>query len=165
MKELDRAKVETIISKFPNLDDLLENEISKTKLGYTAVAVGTFDHWLSYEEYDEYLYMFDDQDDEMLINRAKMIASFPNVCLYRQDEELDTDRLFLFENKEILYRFVLNALRKEYILTFCSYEPNMFIEITPDLTDMYYTTDSDVGDLILKKAHELNAKAFVDYGE
>lgn len=162
MKELDRAKVETIISKFPNLDDLLENEISKTTLGYTTIAVGTFDHWLSYEEYDKYLYMFDDQDDDMLISRAKTIASFPNVCLYRFDEELDFDRLFMFEDRGKLYRFVLNALRKEYILTFCSYEPNMFIDITPDLTDVYCTTDSDVANLIIERANEFNAKAFID---
>lgn len=161
MKELDRLSIETIMSKFPNLDDLLEHEIDKSKLGYKSIAVGTFDHWLTHEEYDKYLYMFDDQDDEVLVNRAKMIASFPNVCYYIFDEELDIDRLFKFEDKEILYRFLLTSLRNQYIRTFISYAPNMVISISPDLTDMYYTTDSDVCDLILRRAHEFNAKAFV----
>ncbi|MGB5990050.1 MAG: hypothetical protein WBG43_09945 [Marinifilaceae bacterium] len=165
MKELDRAKVETIISKFPNLDDLLENEISKTTLGYKSIAVGTFDHWLSYEEGDKYLYMFDDQDDAMLVNRARTISSFPDIYLYDIDEETDSDILYKYDNKDELYHYVLEALRKQHILDFISYKPNMIISITPDLTDMYYTTDSDVCDLIIERAHEFNAKVFVSERE
>ncbi|MCH4895562.1 hypothetical protein E0494_02465 [Marinilabiliaceae bacterium JC040] len=160
MKKLEAEKVKEILSPFKNFDEVLEYEISPLKLGYRTLAVGTFDHWLSYEEYDEKLDMFDNQDIKDLENRAKLLSSFPEVYLYETDKDDDyRDLLYEMENS---YNYILSALKKQYILDFISVNPYMIISITPDLTDMYFVPNSkDFEDLIQKvKANDL--KCFED---
>ncbi|MCT4600740.1 MAG: hypothetical protein N4A32_07605 [Marinifilaceae bacterium] len=110
MKKLEAEKVKEIMSHFENLDDLFEWDISRLELGYRTLAVGSFDHWLSHEEYDEKLDMFDNQDIKGLENRAKLLSSFPEVYLYETDKDDDyRDLLYEMENS---YNYILSALKK-----------------------------------------------------
>ncbi|MCH4897186.1 hypothetical protein E0494_10845 [Marinilabiliaceae bacterium JC040] len=161
MKKLEEDKVKEILSPFKNFDEVLEYEISPLKLGYRILAVGTFDHWLSYEEYDEKLDMFDNQDIKDLENRAKLLSSFPEIYLYKSDRD-DDYRSLLYE-MENSYNYILSALKKQYILNFISVNPYMIISITPDLTDMYYIPNSCDFEALKQKVKENDLKCFESY--
>jgi len=161
MKKLEAEKVKEILSPLKNLYEVLEYEISPLKLGYRTLAVGTFDHWLSYEEYDEKLDMFDNQDIKDLENRAKLLSSFPEIYLYESDRDDDyRDVLYEMENS---YNYILSALKKQYILDFISVNPYMIISITPDLTDMYFVPNSRDFEALKQKVKENNLKCFESY--
>ncbi|MCH4895564.1 hypothetical protein E0494_02475 [Marinilabiliaceae bacterium JC040] len=160
MKKLEAEKVKEILSPFKNFYEVLEYEISPLKLGYRTLAVGTFDHWLSYEEYDEKLDMFDNQDIKDLENRAKLLSSFPEIYLYESDRDDDyRDVLYEMENS---YNYILSALKKQYILDFISVNPYMIISITPDLTDMYFVPNSRDFEDLIQKVKENDLKCFED---
>ncbi|MCH4896736.1 hypothetical protein E0494_08500 [Marinilabiliaceae bacterium JC040] len=161
MKKLEAEKVKEILSPFDNLDDILELEIPRLELGYRTLAVGTFDHWLSHEEYDEKLDMFDNQDIKDLENRAKLLSSFPEIYLYESDRDDDyRDVLYEMENS---YNYILSSLKKGYILWFITVNPYMIINISPDLTDMYFIPNSSDFEALKQKVKENNLKCFENY--
>jgi len=161
MKKLEAEKVKEILSPLKNLYDVLEFEISPLKLGYRTLVVGTFDHWLSDEEYEEKLDMFDNQDIKDLENRAKILSSFPEIYLYETDKYDYSHILYKIE-KEKLYNYILSSLKKEYILWFVTVNPYMVINITPDLADMYFIPNSSDFEALKQKVKENDLKCFED---
>ncbi|MCH4897162.1 hypothetical protein E0494_10690 [Marinilabiliaceae bacterium JC040] len=162
MKKLEAEKVKEILSPFDNLDDILELEIPRLELGYRTLAVGTFDHWLSHEEYDEKLDMFDNQDIKDLENRAKLLSSFPEIYLYDTDKYDYSDILYKIE-KEKLYNYILSSLKKGYLLWFITVNPYMVINITSGLTDMYYIPNSSDFEPLKQKVKDNDLKCFESY--
>ncbi|MCH4897172.1 hypothetical protein E0494_10760 [Marinilabiliaceae bacterium JC040] len=162
MKKLEAEKVKELLNPLKNLYEVLEYEISPLKLGYRTLAVGTFDHWLSHEEYDEKLDMFDNQDIKDLENRAKLLSSFPEIYLYDTDQ-YDYSHILYEIEKEKLYNYILSALKKQYILDFISVNPYMIISITPDLTDMYFVPNSRDFEALKQKVKENDLKCFENY--
>jgi len=158
MKKLEEENVKEILTPFKNFDELLEYEISPLELGYRMLAVGTFDHWLSYEEYDEKLDMFDNQDIKGLENRAKLLSSFPEIYMYETD--IDDDYRDLLYEMENSYNYILSSLKKGYILWFITVNPYMIINISPDLTDMYFIPNSSDFEALKQKVRENDLKCF-----
>ena len=162
MKKLEAEKVKELLSPLKNLYEVLEYEISPLKLGYRMLAVGTFDHWLSYEEYDEKLDMFDNQDIKDLENRAKLLSSFPEIYLYDTDQ-YDYSHILYEIEKEKWYNYILSSLKKGYILWFITVNPYMIINISPDLTDMYFIPNSSDFEALKQKVKENDLKCFENF--
>lgn len=161
MEELDRDQIHDILKRFPSLDDLLENEVDKKLLGYKTLVVGSYDHWLSYDEYQNQEKSFFSQDETDLINRAKFIESFPSVFLYEYEEEKNENRLFNFDSRTF-YDFVYESLKEQHIQTFVSINPDIVICTTPDLADLFYFVCEDDFDRVRMKVPEYNLKSFED---
>ena len=162
MKKLNKDITKEIIQLFPDFDSLLESKENLKAIGYNSIAVGSFDHWLSYDEYNAKEKLFFNQEKLDLENRAKIISSFfPRVYLYEYNENKDEDLLFEPKNKRECYNYILDSLIKQQILNFIVDEPEMLISTTPDLTDMYYFKNKNLISKIYKKVKEHNLKCFI----
>ncbi len=134
MKKVTYNETSAIIQKFPGFEQVLEQEVKTSSLGYSSFSVSFFCKGLTLREFEFELEKADRNSLVINQNRKGVLKSlYPDVLYYSYNEEL-----YKFSDFIDYLNFLDNTLRNNYIEYLICPMKAIIVIISVEYTDIYH---------------------------